>query len=140
MSSRKFIHDRGITPLSMVIVTVPGWVLAMDSAGVPYSEPAFASVSPNYVSSKEKTMQLVGTAYLLTPEMYTKVLASEGGGIAYAEVEVRAEGVTDGDRVKLRVKAGTVATRSLMTVLRRRACPSKRYMVCRLRYLHKISC
>jgi len=132
LSSQKFIHDRGITPLSTATVTVPGWMLAMNSSGVPYSEPAFASISPTYISDKEKAVQLIGTAYLLTPEMYKKVLASEGGGIAYTEVEVRAEGVTDEDRVKLGMKDGTVATRSLMTVLSRTACPSNRYMVYRL--------
>lgn len=137
LSSSKFIHDRGIVPLATAVVTVPGWSLAMDSAGVPYSEPAFASISPIGEGGgglrDEKRVQLIGTAYQVTPEMYTKILASEGGGIAYAEVEVRAQrldvdGILGGDPETPPADA-TFATRSLVTVLRRKARPSARYMV-----------
>lgn len=132
LSSAKFIRDRRITPLSTAVVTVPGWSLSMDSAGVPYSEPSFASILPAQATGREKSVQLIGTAYKLTPKMYKKVLASEGGGIAYAEVEVRAhvlhEFVAD-DTCSSEAGEGTVATRSLITVLRREARPSARYMV-----------
>ncbi|KAH7303240.1 hypothetical protein B0I35DRAFT_455322 [Stachybotrys elegans] len=115
LSAAKFIHDRGITPISTAVVTVPGWTLVMDTAGVPYSEPAFASITP----AAEKSVQLVGIAYQLTPDMYRKVLASEGGGVAYAEIEVWAERITAGDKFPVR---------TLRTVLRREARPSARYM------------
>ncbi|KAF3058032.1 putative dipeptidase C3A11.10c [Daldinia childiae] len=90
LSSRKFIHDRGITPLGIAVVAVPGFTLTLDSAGVPYSEPAYASISPGECVHAEKPMPLIGTAYLVTDEMYKKVIKSEGGGIAYREVEVQA--------------------------------------------------
>ncbi|KAF2789637.1 hypothetical protein K505DRAFT_312825 [Melanomma pulvis-pyrius CBS 109.77] len=128
LAASKFIHDRGIVPISTAVVTVLGWTLVMDSAGVPYSEPSFGSISPIQNFGNEKSVQLIGTAYLITPEMYTKVIASEGGGIAYAEVEVRAEGLTDEDRAKTRTQGRTIAARSLYTVLRRLARPSDRYM------------
>ncbi|KAI0401929.1 hypothetical protein F4802DRAFT_578331 [Xylaria palmicola] len=120
----KFIHDRGISPLATLTVTVPGWVLAMDSAGFPYSEPSFGSISP---AAGEKTtqQQVIGTAYELTPAMYAKVLASEGGGIAYAEVEVRAEALSAAETES---SGATMATRTLVTVMRREARPSTRYM------------
>ncbi|KAF2973015.1 hypothetical protein GQX73_g508 [Xylaria multiplex] len=54
LSSSKFVRDRGIRPLAAVLVAVPGFTLAMESAGVPYREPS-----------------------------------SEGGGIAYKEINVR---------------------------------------------------
>lgn len=124
LSTKKFIHDRGITPISSVSVTVPGWTLSMDSAGVPYSEPAFASILPIHSSGSEKAVQLIGTAYQLTSEMYKKVLASEGGGIVYAEVEVWAEVLKDDE-----ANAQKLRVRSLVTVLQREARPSVRYMV-----------
>jgi hypothetical protein len=129
LAASKFIHDRGIIPLATAAVTVPSYTLTMDSAGVPYSEPAFASVSPMQLTGDSKPVQLIGTAYLLTPEMYTRVLASEGGGIAYTEVELRGTGLTDEDMVKIAAKGGTIAMRSLVTVLPRKAAPSVRYMV-----------
>ncbi|KAK8044764.1 hypothetical protein PG993_004788 [Apiospora rasikravindrae] len=131
LSTAKFIHDRGITPISAVVVTVPGWILSMDSAGVPYSEPSFASTTQLHnTTGDEKTVQLIGTAYYLSPDMYAKVIASEGGGIAYAEVVVWAERLDRGDK-------GTdggvtspraIQVRSLVTMLRREARPSVRYM------------
>lgn len=132
LSSSKFIHDRGIIPLSTVVVTVPGWILSMDSAGVPYSEPSFASILPARANGWEKHVQLIGTAYKLTPEMYRKVLASEGGGIAYAEIEIRAQVLHETPvDVTRNAREGmeTMTTRSLITVLRREAKPSARYMV-----------
>lgn len=128
LSTKKFIHDRGINPISSVSVKVPGWTLSMDSAGVPYSEPAFASILPIHTSGSEKVVQLIGTAYQLSPEMYKKVLASEGGGIAYAEVEVWAEVLKD-DKDSARSLLGKLPVRSLVTVLQRKARPSVRYMV-----------
>ncbi|KAL1846608.1 hypothetical protein Daus18300_014199 [Diaporthe australafricana] len=127
LSTKKFIHDRGINPISSVSVTVLGWTLSMDSAGVPYSEPAFASILPIHTSGSEKVVQLIGTAYQLSPEMYKKVLASEGGGIAYTEVEVQAEVLKD-DEDSARSLLGKLAVRSLVTVLQRKARPSVRYM------------
>lgn len=127
LSTAKFIHDRGITPLSAVAVTIPGWTLTMDSAGVPYSEPAFASISPIHLTGNEKAVQLIGTAYELDPEMYQKVLKSEGGGIAYAEVEVRAINLSEESPEG--AAASTFAVRSLVTVLPKKARPSARYMV-----------
>lgn len=128
ISTKKFIHDRGIKPISSAIVTVPGWTLSMSSAGVPYSEPAFATILPIHSPGSEKAIQVIGTAYQLSPGMYKKVLASEGGGIAYAEVEVRAE-VLKHDEDGLRGPPGNLPVRSLVTVLRREARPSVRYMV-----------
>ncbi|KAI1457517.1 hypothetical protein F4805DRAFT_172422 [Annulohypoxylon moriforme] len=128
LSASKFIHDRGITPLSTAVVTIPGWTLVMDSAGTPYSEPSFASISPIYGSTREKSVQLIGTAYKLTPDMYAKVISSEGGGIAYAEVEVRAELMTQEGSEGCEFGTKTFATRSLVTVLPRMARPSVRYM------------
>lgn len=102
----------------------------MDSTGVPYSEPSFASISRVNASGQEKTVDLIGTAYELTPAMYAKVLASEGGGIAYAEVEIRARSL-EVEELPCTAQLGvsTLAVRTLVTVLRREGKPSNRYKV-----------
>lgn len=130
LAASKFIHDRGIVPISTAIVAIPGWTLVMDSAGVPYSEPSFGSISPIHNVGNEKSERLIGTAYLLTPQMYTKVIASEGGGIAYAEVEVRAMRLVIPGAERFQTQDESFAVRSLVTVLRHSARPSERYMVC----------
>ncbi|KAI1821874.1 hypothetical protein F4861DRAFT_431264 [Xylaria intraflava] len=126
MSTDKFIKGRGIIPLDSVVVTVPGWTLSMDSAGVPYSEPSYGSISP--LSHDQTGVQLIGTAYKLTPEKYAQVLSSEGGGIAYAEIEVRAQTVSQDEEKGPAQGVRSFAVRSLVTVMRREARPSIRYM------------
>ena len=44
MAVSKFRGDRGINPLDTAVVNLPGWELIMEVPGVPYREPAFASV------------------------------------------------------------------------------------------------
>ncbi|OCL06617.1 hypothetical protein AOQ84DRAFT_296658 [Glonium stellatum] len=127
LSSTKFVHDRGIVPLATALVAVSGYALSMNSAGVPYQEPSFANISRIHLNENKKC-ELVGVAYLLNPQMYAKVVASEGGGIAYREEELEAEGVTDEDKRKLGSINGKVAMRALVTVLLREATPSERYM------------
>lgn len=145
LNATKFLHDRQITPISQVNVEIPGWVLTLDSAGVPYSEPSFASMSVcsgRFVAG-EKVPCLVGIAYELTRDMYRKVIASEGGGIAYAEVEVRAKRI-DPMCASNSTPIETFAVRGLVTLMPRAASPSQRYMVssCSLnsRYLSSLIC
>ncbi|KAI0411490.1 hypothetical protein F5X98DRAFT_47172 [Xylaria grammica] len=125
----KFVVDRGIIPLSSDLVTMPGWSLEMDSAGFPYSEPSFGSVTyQGWLSRESGGIQVIGTAYKLTPKMYTKVLASEGGGIAYVEVEVRVAKVRTEAAPDVQDKKQTFPVRTLVTAMRREAKPSLRYM------------
>lgn len=135
LASSKFTHDRGIVPLKSMIVTVPGYTLSMDSAGVPYREPSFASVRLVGYGSSVTERILTGRAYLLTPSQYVKVIASEGGGIAYREVTVEAEAVGKGDaggqtKGSGGIVASKISARTIITVLQRlpEPRPSKRYM------------
>lgn len=134
LSSSKFVRDRGITPLATAVVSVPGFTLALESAGFPYREPSFASIRPidaNHAEPKER--QLLGTAYLVTGEQYSRIIASEGGGIAYKEVAVcveRVDGVGEGGKEE--DGGGKVMeARTLISVLVRRPepRPSQRYKV-----------
>ncbi|KAI0153252.1 glutathione S-transferase [Xylariaceae sp. FL1272] len=129
LDHNKFVVDRGITPLSSELMTMPGWSLEMNSAGFPYSEPSFGSVTYQGWSSREPGgIQVIGTAYRLNPKMYAKVLASEGGGTAYVEVEARAAKVRTEAAPDVQEKMQTFPVRTLVTVMRRVAKPSLRYM------------
>ena len=132
LSSSKFVKDRGIIPLDTAVVSISGYTLAMDSAGVPYQEPSFASIRPIDLNALPKQEGALGTAYLVTSEQYAQIIASEGGGIAYREVSVEVE-VVDKDRSK-NGKGGRprkIDVRTLVTVLQRLPAPrpSARYMV-----------
>lgn len=159
LSSSKFVNDRGIVPLQSQIVRVPGYNLSMTAAGLPYREPSFASIHhtvPNGniiekvhgeahgsdVQMQEHAVTLLGTAYLVTPEQYKHVLASEGGGIAYREAEVVVEPVVTkanaqlmriGDEALMASSIpGTWTARTLFAVSPRHPAPrpSHRYKVC----------
>jgi gliotoxin/aspirochlorine biosynthesis gamma-glutamylcyclotransferase len=136
LSSEKFVRDRGIKPLASIVVTVPGYTLAMDSSGVPYSEPSYASIRPISFSSDRKEREVLGTAYLLTPRQYVAVIASEGGSIAYREEALEALEVPVDEASSSSSRPGAarrITVRTLVTVLPRRPepRPSQRYMVCR---------
>ncbi|KAJ5190096.1 hypothetical protein N7472_009110 [Penicillium cf. griseofulvum] len=134
LTSETFRAHRGITPLAAISVRVPGWMLVFDIYGIPYSEPAFASILPIQFhdnGAAEKTLAVHGTAYLLDRESFVSVVASEGGGTAYDEVEVLAVPVShqhsDGP-----INSTPDQTFSVTTLIRaygptRARCPSRRY-------------
>ncbi|KAJ3560967.1 hypothetical protein NPX13_g9119 [Xylaria arbuscula] len=135
LSSSKFVKDRGIKPLAAVLVAVPGFTLAMQSAGVPYQEPSYASIRPlsECVTCKEKTV--LGTAYLVTPSQYTEIIRSEGGGIAYKEISVRVTPL----KISTELESNNLhearnkdlsEARTLVSLMIRlpAPCPSQRYM------------
>jgi gliotoxin/aspirochlorine biosynthesis gamma-glutamylcyclotransferase len=64
----------------------------MTIPGLPYVEPAFASIEPmSAVHLDEKEQEVQGVAYLITRAQYAKVVASEGGDIAYTRAKLRAK-------------------------------------------------
>jgi hypothetical protein len=95
------LENRGIKALDIKAVVVPSHYLTFDIFGIPYAEPSFASVAP-FAPDKKTTIRLgdspvrrdvppvQGLAYLLNPNDYRQLVISEGGGVAYDEVEVHA--------------------------------------------------
>lgn len=136
LSAATFEDERHMRPQAAVAVEVPGWALAMSSAGFPYSEPAFASIKETTPekSSLGSSPSLIGTAYLLSRHQWIQIIASEGGGIAYREVVVTAHPLQDDARQQW---GATIAARSLCSTMelnrvRRsgaQARPSARYLV-----------
>lgn len=132
LSSSKFVKDRGIIPLDAAVVSVPGFTLAMDSAGVPYQEPSFANIRPIDHNSFPKQKSALGTAYLVTPEQYFHIIASEGGGIAYREIQVEVGLIEVEGKLQCQKNDCKMTARTLVTVLQRlpEPRPSERYLVC----------
>ncbi|KAI0114670.1 hypothetical protein F4776DRAFT_325542 [Hypoxylon sp. NC0597] len=134
LSSSKFVHDRGIVPLDTVVVSVPDFTLSMESAGVPYQEPSFASIRPLNKNAHLKEKGLLGTAYLVTPQQYSHIIASEGGGIAYKEVLVEIDPVEKPSGIKVPNEDHScgmhMTGRTLVSVMVRQPAPrpSRRYM------------
>ncbi|KAJ8069769.1 hypothetical protein OCU04_000187 [Sclerotinia nivalis] len=110
MSTAKFTGGRGIHPLATARVQVPGWTLAFNIPGIPYSEPSFTSIIPRVKElvadyplngsrgKRRSTPNVLGVAYLITQEQYIHMLASEGGGIMYTDIELDAVPLTAKDR------------------------------------------
>ena len=130
MSAEKFTGGRGITPLDSAVVRVSGWTLIMEIPGIPYSEPSFGSItkSGHIIAEEGHSPDVVGIAYLITQQQYTAVIASEGGGIVYADIELASEVIDRSTRSRL----GThLSVRTLASAVVRRPppVPSQRYMV-----------
>ena len=129
MSAAKFTGSRGIVPLASARVRVPAWSLAFNIPGLPYSEPCFTSIVPTLSPAPPSPPpDVLGVAYLITQEQYVQVIGSEGGGIAYDDIEVEAVPVGQVDR---ELVGERVIVRTLGPALRRSPCgrPSRRYMV-----------
>lgn len=134
MSTAKFTGSRGIYPLATARVQVPGWILAFNIPGVPYSEPSFTSIIPRVEDGNQEngcsTPNVLGVAYLITQEQYINVQASEGGGIMYTDIELDAVPLTAKDR---EATGSILKVRTLVVVpMMERApwpLPSERYMV-----------
>lgn len=130
MDSDKFTGSRGVVPLDQILVRIPDWVLVMEIPGLPYSEPAFASLRPRETTGGQRNRlpDAMGVAYLITEEQYRGIIASEGGGTAYANIEVTGVGLTELDREKLGSRMLWTLGSSTMTRDPFPA-PSARYMV-----------
>jgi hypothetical protein len=131
MSSAKFTGSRGVVPLDSARAFVPHWMMTMEIPGLPYSEPAFGSLKPRAATSAGDvgTPDVIGVAYLITAEQYRHVIASEGGGTAYSDVEIAAKGVSPWDQQKIR-NGRPMRTLGSSTMTRAPpAAPSLRYMV-----------
>jgi hypothetical protein len=89
------MNNRGITPISMQAVVVPSYVLCFDIFGIPYAEPAFASIAPlrdEQIEGGVKSLPPVhGVAYLLTPDDYRRLVLTEGAGVGYDEITAYAK-------------------------------------------------
>ena len=128
MSSTTFTGDRGINPLSMARVRLPGWTLTMDIPGTPYSEPAFTSIRPiRRDDCKER--EVVGVAYLLSPDQLISVIGSEGGGIAYSNIVIAGAEPVDSKTAERTGSHLTVHTFGTALARSPPARPSERYMV-----------
>lgn len=143
MSSQKFSEDRGIKPFKEARMRLPGWKLAFNIPGLPYSEPSFASIVPQDPSftPEARSPEVLGVAYLITQDQYIEVLASEGGGIAYEDIQVEAVPVSLEDA---NLTGPQVSVRTLGAAMERKPwpCPSKRYMVvtpCEKSQFHKVA-
>ena len=119
--------DRGLTTLATRVVLVPSYRLSFDVFGVPYSEPAMASITtsrlPDHVSESQPVH---GVALLLSKPDYVRLIVSEGAGTAYEEIEVEATPLGSGHGDKLFAKT-LIARYPFRQNFSPR--PSQRYMV-----------
>lgn len=105
----------GLHPSLMVPAQLPGWRLVFDLPGVPWVEPAMASIVP------APGHAVHGLLLRLRPEQLVALDRSEGGGRFYRQVEVEAHRYT-GERVRalaFKTAPGSVARERL---------PSLRYL------------
>ncbi|KAK4182317.1 hypothetical protein QBC35DRAFT_510212 [Podospora australis] len=93
------MRSRGTELLEVKAVCVPGYILTFDVFGLPYAEPAMASIAkyrtPSVSGGPDSEITKLGippdvhgVAYLLSRADIQKLIASEGGGVAYREITI----------------------------------------------------
>ena len=105
------LRRRGIVVLSREPARLRGYRLVFDLAGIPWVEPAFASIVP------DPEHDVYGVLYRLTPDQLDRVNSYEGPGYSFIEVEV------EGERSGIQ-RSSTYQSRRRTSGLR----PSRRYL------------
>ena len=105
------LRRRGIVVLSREPARLRGHRLVFDLAGIPWVEPAFASIVP------DPEHDVYGVLYRLAPDQLDRVNSYEGPGYSVIEVEV------EGERSGIQ-RSSTYQTRRPASGLR----PSRRYL------------
>jgi hypothetical protein len=105
------LRRRGIAVLSRERARLRGHRLVFDLAGIPWVEPAFASIVP------DPECDVYGVLYRLTPDQLERINGYEGPGYSFIEVEV------EGERSGIQ-RSSTYQTRRPTAGLR----PSRRYL------------
>uniref|UniRef100_L2FQE2 gamma-glutamylcyclotransferase n=1 Tax=Colletotrichum fructicola (strain Nara gc5) TaxID=1213859 RepID=L2FQE2_COLFN len=127
---------RSIIPQKTAVARIPTHVLTFDIFGFPYSEPSFASIAKrsqvtvDTVLSTDKnipfeSLPVNGVAYLILQEEYIRLVISEGGGVAYREIDVEAEFLNSSEEPIQKV---IVSTLEAKYPFRPNAAPSARYL------------
>ncbi|KAJ3049839.1 hypothetical protein HK097_009163 [Rhizophlyctis rosea] len=95
MTTKVLTGRRQVKPLEAIPVTCEGYRLAFDCRGLPYFEPAFASIRPiepttNGTDPVPRTLH--GVAFKITKRAYQHIRQTEGGGghddIGYLDITV----------------------------------------------------
>jgi len=139
MSPDVLVKQRKVNPQKQVIVGLPDYALEFNVPGVPYSEPAMAGLIRLIHMDKKSTdnvdiVPVYGVAYFISREDFTKIIATEGAGVAYTILQATAKVVAgvDGEIVGdsllgKELPVFTLVARRPARTIRR---PSTRYLVC----------
>ncbi|KAL3422112.1 gliotoxin biosynthesis protein [Phlyctema vagabunda] len=131
------MSGRGLNITAAYSAAVPSHMLNFDIFGIPYSEPAMASISarPQYHEKcgQQEPEQVAeidvpavhGVLYRLSRSDWFKLVRSEGAGTAYREIEVEVQLLQP---VSLSVSVKWVRTLVARYPFRPNAAPSKRYL------------
>jgi gliotoxin/aspirochlorine biosynthesis gamma-glutamylcyclotransferase len=120
MSSASFSGIRKVRPIDVVPAVIDDYALSFDLLGVPYSEPAVANLIPN---DSPRMSPVHGVAYLVSQQDLERIIATEGGGVAYRSMHARAKTITTYPRT---LEICTLVARWPASHARR---PSTRYLV-----------
>ncbi|KAI9149059.1 Gamma-glutamyl cyclotransferase gliK [Paramyrothecium foliicola] len=130
MLEEVFVKRRKIEPLRSEVAAIKTHTLCFNIMGVPYTEPAMGGIRP--IEGGE--VPVYGVAYLLTAADMSRVVLTEGGGIAYKLEVLDATLEVDGSVAKVVTLVGRHGiSRSWERV------PSKRYMGLLIRGAHEKS-
>ncbi|THC96839.1 hypothetical protein EYZ11_003663 [Aspergillus tanneri] len=115
------MRSRGIEVLDVKTVRVPGYILTFDVFGLPYSEPAMASISRYAVDTNGDAAPdpptVHGVAYLLSRADLLRLIGTEGGGVAYREIIVKGIPLNTGNDDMKPISMSTLIARLLLALV-----------------------
>ncbi|KAF2128304.1 hypothetical protein P153DRAFT_341843 [Dothidotthia symphoricarpi CBS 119687] len=128
------MERRGMKLFAVKRLVVHSHVLTFDIFGVPYNEPAMASIAERgavaeFDRGTESPPAVHGVGYVLSAGDFEKLLISEGAGTAYLEVELEAH-LLAGDGEGADESTDPIPVRTLVGryPFRPNALPSQRYL------------
>lgn len=127
MASSTFIKKRQINPLRSEVAMIKDHVLSFSVLQMPYSEPAMAGIrrrTPN--DDRNDVPHVIGVAYQLRKADWARIIATEGGGIAYTAAQMAATLIGIGHEPPIPVLVWTLVPTIPHSLER---LPSARYMV-----------
>lgn len=134
MSSSVICGRRNITPLRKQILSIPGYVLCFHHPGVPYREPAFASIRQRIPGTDDEIPDVCGTAYEVSCQDFATIVATEGGGLSYKITKVQDAGIVWEAHQPVKGRSNDNIEREVYTLIAKWPSafdrrPTKRYMV-----------
>ncbi|KAF2656939.1 hypothetical protein K491DRAFT_596130 [Lophiostoma macrostomum CBS 122681] len=121
MCDTVFCQRRGIRPRQLKLARIESHCLDFNVPFLPYSEPGMAGL--RRLGSEASEFPVHGVAYLLSDEDFTRMIRSEGAGVAYRVISLVAHSLTD-DKSFI---VSTLIARRKYPLLKSRY-PSSRYM------------
>ncbi|KAF7931296.1 uncharacterized protein EAE98_002480 [Botrytis deweyae] len=98
MSLSVMMKRGDLNPRRVEVAYSENYSLCFNVSGIPYTEPAMGGICERVDVDQEP---VYGVSYLLTEKEFSRLIASEGGGIAYRSIQIDVSLLSDGSNLSV---------------------------------------